>query len=218
MIRVDNLTVLFGNTVALEDIDLELGPGLVGLFGPNASGKSTLLRALAGLQRPTRGSVTIGRTAVAKLSEQERGRIGFAGHANGLYRELTVEENLRLFGSLYGTAMARVTEILDQLHLGDAAATPVDQLSAGLKRRVAVARALLHEPDVLLLDEPYANLDDSASEIVSDAIRSWWRPGRAGVVATHGAKRVKRYADAGVVLGRGRVVAHRAYSELEVAT
>jgi ABC-type multidrug transport system ATPase subunit len=93
--------------------------------------------------------------------------------------------------------------------LADRRATRVAELSAGLKRRAAVARALLHEPDLLLLDEPYANVDDDAAEMMSAAIMSWRRPDRVCVVATHGAKRVKAYADAGIIIQRGHVISYQ---------
>jgi ABC-type multidrug transport system ATPase subunit len=102
--------------------------------------------------------------------------------------------------------------VLEQTGLTEDAASAVGALSAGLKRRAAVARALLHEPRLLLLDEPYANLDADATELVSAAVRAWRRPGRIALVATHGAKELKRWADGGVVLRRGRVVVSGRYA------
>jgi ABC-type multidrug transport system ATPase subunit len=103
--------------------------------------------------------------------------------------------------------------VLELLDLNDRRNTPVGHLSAGLKRRAAVARAVLHEPDVLLLDEPYANLDDDASARVSDAVKAWRAPGRAAIIATHGAKRVKTFADASLIVQRGRVISYRRRTE-----
>jgi heme ABC exporter ATP-binding subunit CcmA len=206
MIRVTGLNVFFGRTVALDHVDLDLEPGVVGLFGQNASGKSTLLRVLAGLLEPTSGVVTWDGVALNRAGEELRGRIGYAGHASGLYPRLSVRENLTLFGCLYGVDPQRVDVALNMLDLGSRAAIPAGRLSAGFKRRASVARALLHEPDLLLLDEPYAHLDDEASEAVSEAIRSWRGPGRTAVIATHGAKRIKQFTDVRVVLQRGRVV------------
>ncbi|MGH2748255.1 MAG: heme ABC exporter ATP-binding protein CcmA [Actinomycetota bacterium] len=211
MIRIENVSVLYGRTVALDDIDVALQPGITGLFGPNASGKSTLLRVIAGLLRPTEGAAYLGQALIRSSDEVLRGRIGYAGHEAGLYARLSVEENLRLFACLYGAPAQRVEEMLEQLALMDRKGTLVEELSAGLKRRAAVARALLHDPDVLLLDEPYANLDDEAADIVSAAIRAWWHADRIGMIATHGAKKVKAFADAGLVLRRGRVAAYGLY-------
>jgi heme ABC exporter ATP-binding subunit CcmA len=206
MIHIGSLNVFFGRTVALDHVDLDLEPGVVGLFGQNASGKSTLLRVLAGLLEPTSGEVTWNGTPLNSSGEGLRARIGYAGHASGLYLRLSIRENLALFARLYGVLPQRVDIALDMLDLTSRAATPVGRLSAGFKRRAGVARALLHEPDMLLLDEPYAHLDDEASDAVSEAIRSWRAPGRTAVIATHGAKRIKQFTDARVVLQRGRVV------------
>ncbi len=201
----------FGRTLALDSVDLDLEPGLVGVFGPNGAGKSTLLRVIAGLEAPTRGTVTF--VSFDGLdAEQLRGRIGYAGHSSGLYARLSLSENLALFSRLYGLRDGRSNEVIDRLALGEHARKPVRDLSAGLKRRATVARAILHEPAILLLDEPYANVDDDASESISAAVRDWWQPDRLGLVATHGAKKVRAYAHAGLVLQRGRAVRFGTYS------
>jgi ABC-type multidrug transport system ATPase subunit len=189
--------------------DLTLYDGVTGLFGPNGAGKSTLLRALSGLLRPSGGSALLFGEEIRSSSESIRRRIGYVGHESGLYARLSVIENLSLFASLYGATSVRVDEVVDQLDMGEWRSTQVAALSAGLKRRAAVARALLHEPDVLLLDEPYANLDDDASERVSASILAWRSPDRVAVIATHGAKRVKAFADAGIIIQRGNVISYR---------
>lgn len=209
MITLEELTVVYGRTVALDELSLEIGPGITGVFGPNASGKSTLLRVLAGLLRPTRGKVTFLGAPLSLGNENFRHIVGYAGHEPGLYARLSVRENLLLFARLYGTTEARVDELLDKLGISDRSSTPVGDLSAGLKRRTSVARALLHEPKLLLLDEPYANLDDEASDLVSHAIQEWSAPDRIGVMATHGAKRVKEFADGSLIMKRGRPVSYR---------
>ena len=212
-IEVDELTVTFGRTLALDNLSLSIEPGITGLFGANGSGKSTLLRALTGLLRPTRGKITVHGKPLDVRDESFRQSIGFAGHEPGLYAELTVGENLELFRRLYGVEPSRPARVSDQLDLAAVATTKVGALSAGTKRRVAVARALLHEPTVLLLDEPYANLDDTAADLVSQAIEEWQSEGRAAVVASHGAKRVKAYASAGIVLQRGSLSTQGTYGE-----
>jgi ABC-type multidrug transport system ATPase subunit len=207
MIEINGVSVFFGHTVALDHVDLKLEPGIVGLFGQNASGKSTLLRVLAGLLVPSTGAVTWGLEMVT-AGEEQRARIGFAGHNSGLYRKLTVRENLDLFARLYGIPSPRVDAVMGMLLLQTRGSTPVGELSAGFKRRAGVARALLHEPDLLLLDEPYAHLDDDASEAVTEAVLSWQAPNRTAVIATHGAKRIKGFTTSRVVLQRGRVASH----------
>ncbi len=211
MLETRELTVTFGHTIALDAIDVSVASGITGLFGPNGSGKSTLLRVLAGLLRPTKGSVHLDGEPASIRSEDYRRAIGYAGHEAGLYAELSVRENLELFASLYGADPDRVDGMIEQLGLGDVSTTEFSALSAGTKRRAAVARALLHEPRVLLLDEPYANLDDEAADLVDQAIRSWSTPKRIGVVASHGAKRVKSYASGGVILRRSRVIRQGTY-------
>lgn len=218
MIRADALRVVFGRTVALDSVTFEIGPGVTGLFGPNGSGKSTFLRAAAGFVRPVGGTVTIEGVAATMRSESFRRRIGYAGHQSGLYPDLSVAENLTLFARLYGAPLVRVDDMLEAVGLSERASTPVRALSAGLARRASVARALLHEPDVLLLDEPYANLDDDASALISEAVKAWVGPGRCAVIATHGAKRVKAFADAGVILRDGRVVVAGSYRNPASAT
>lgn len=208
MITTRDVRVVFGGTIALNAVDLDLEPGIVGLFGPNGSGKSTLLRVLSGLLPPTSGTVLLDGVPLDLRAEALRRRLGYAGHASGLYDVLTVRENLELFARLYGSDL-RVEHVIDALDLGSVGATRVGNLSAGWVRRVSVARAMVHDPDLLLLDEPYANLDDDAGETVSVAIRAWHGPGKIAVIATHGAKRVRAFADAGIVLRRGEVASYR---------
>lgn len=209
MMEISNVEVVYGRTVALRDLTLALDPGLIGLFGQNGSGKSTLLRVLTGLLRPRRGSVEYKGVNVDASDEDWRRLVGYAGHDPGLYPRLTVIENLDLFGRMYGADLDRNHLLLEGLDVAEWKDTPVSDLSAGLRRRVSVARALAHDPQVLLLDEPYANLDDDAAGAVSASLTDWWKPGRLGIVASHGAKRVKEYAHASVVLQRGSLVAYQ---------
>lgn len=209
MIELSGLTVVYGRTRALDSVTLTLHDGVTGLFGPNGAGKSTLLRVLAGLLRPTAGRVTYDGAELSATDESFRARVGYAGHAPGLYGRLTVRENLELFARLHGAPAANVDDVLARLGLEGLAATRVHELSAGFTRRAAVARALVHEPDLLLLDEPYANLDDDAAELLSETVVAWRQPGRCAVIATHGAKRVKAFADASLILKRGTPVSYR---------
>jgi heme ABC exporter ATP-binding subunit CcmA len=206
MIRATDLRVTFGRTRALDGVTISLEDGVFGLFGPNGSGKSTLLKVVAGLLRPTAGEVTVHGQVPRARAEAVRRVIGYVGHDTGLYPELTVAENLELFSRLYGCPASRAREVLAGLGLDEWKAAPAGALSAGLKRRAAVARATLHNPAVLLLDEPYANLDDEAAELVSGMVKHWQEPGRVAIIATHGAKIVKRFASGGVILKQGRVV------------
>ena len=203
MIAARDVTVTFGRTLALDTVAFEIDAGIVGLFGPNGSGKSTLLRVLAGLLRPDRGHVDFDGTRLDIKSEGARRRIGYVGHNGGLYDRLTVAENVDVWADLHGVARDARADVIERLGLADKRATRAGDLSAGFRRRAAVARALVHDPDLLLLDEPYANLDEDASEVVSSALRAWRTDGKTAVVATHGAKRVRAYADAGLILRNG---------------
>lgn len=209
MIELKGVRAVYARTIALDRVDLSIGPGVTGLYGPNGSGKSTLLRVIAGLHRPTQGRVLFDGTERRASDENLRRRIGYAGHEAGLYARLSVEENLELFAALWGADRARVPLVLEQVGLTERARSRVDELSAGLKKRASVARALVSEPDILLLDEPFATLDDEASDLLVDAIKAWRSSGRCAVIATHGAKRLKSFADAAVVLRRGLVASDR---------
>jgi heme exporter protein A len=215
VIRVEGLRVAFGRTIALDSLDLTLGDGIFGVFGPNGAGKSTLLRVLAGLLRPSRGQIWLDGQPLAISDEALRRRIGYVGHEPGLYENLSLSENLRLFAHLYGVAGSRVDEVIEALGLNEKAAVPTAQLSAGWQRRAAVARATLHDPDLLLLDEPYANLDDHAAELVGRAIQARRGPSRLTLVATHGARKLKAFADGGVMLRRGSLLTQGRYRQPE---
>lgn len=216
MIELTDVRVVYDRTIALDAVTLSIGDGVTGVYGPNGSGKSTLLRVIAGLLRPARGVVSYDGVARRSADESIRRRIGYSGHASGLYGQLTVGENLELFGALAGAAPARVDTVLDAVGLADRRTARIDELSAGLKRRASIARALIHDPEILILDEPFATLDNEAADRVTAAIKAWRAPGRSAVIATHGAKRLKSFAEGTVVLRRGLVVADRQTVEVGV--
>ncbi len=208
-LRAEGLTVRYGRTLALDSVEIEIEPGISGLFGPNGSGKSTFLRVVAGLLRPSGGRITLNGRLVSNRDEGFRRLIGYSGHTPGLYERLTVRENLDLFSSMYGCGPDRAPKLIEDLALEDRAERRVGELSAGSKRTASVARALLHEPQILLLDEPYTNAVEEAAEAISRAVVAWRRPGRTAIIATHGAKRVRAFADAAIILQRARLVRHR---------
>ncbi len=215
MIEFRELTVAYGRTVAIDHLTAVIPTGITGLFGQNGSGKTTLLRALAGLLKPREGTVAINGSPLDLSDESFRQNFGYAGHESGLYPHLTLLENLELMTILYGVESGRADHVSASLGLADHRTTLVGALSAGMKRRASVARALLHDPKVLLLDEPYANLDDDAADLVSEAVKDWSELDRTAVIATHGAKRVKAYATGGLILQRGRIVTQGKYVRAE---
>jgi heme exporter protein A len=194
----------FGDRVALDDIDLRVEPGQsVAVLGPNGSGKSTLLRILAGLLRPSGGEVSVLGCALPKETHRLRGRIGYLGHEPLLYRDLTPRENLRLAAALHGlesaAAGARVDLLIDAVGMSGRSNDRVAELSAGMRQRVDICRAVLHEPELLLLDEPDAHLDSEARRLVAPLIAAG--NGRTRVVSSHDRETAIAGADAVLELG-----------------
>jgi heme exporter protein A len=207
-IRLAGLWREFGERVALQDVSLELpgGKSLV-VLGPNGAGKTTLLRVLATLLRPSGGEASVLGCRLPREAWRVRGRIGYLGHEPLLYRDLTVEENLRFHARLYRVeAPGRIEELLERVGMGRRAGELVRNLSAGMAQRVAVCRAILHEPELLLLDEPYAHLDPEASALVEPLIG----PAVAGtrVTVTHDFRAGLAGGERMLALGHGGSVAY----------
>jgi heme exporter protein A len=214
VLLLEGLARHFGEREALSDVSLSLDQGqTLVVFGPNGAGKSTLLRVLATLLRPHSGHVSVLGSALPEQAWAVRGRIGLLGHEPLLYRELSARENLRFHARLHGVAETRIDELLEALALSGRATEPVRTLSRGMVQRVAVARAVLHDPELLLLDEPYANLDPAAVELVRPLIGASARHTR--VICSHDPS--GGLAEADVVLGLrgGRVALVRAAAEIE---
>jgi heme exporter protein A len=181
-------------------LSLPAGQTLV-VFGPNGAGKTTLLRVLATLLRPHAGEVRVLGKELPAQGWAVRGRIGLLGHEPLLYRELSASENLLFHARLHGVGEGRVAEVLEAVGMASRAGEPMKTLSRGMVQRVAVARAVLHEPELLLLDEPYANLDPAARERVEGLIGRGWDPTRprTRVICSHDPG--GGIAEADVVLG-----------------
>jgi heme exporter protein A len=180
----------------LRELTLELGVGeTLVVLGPNGAGKTTLIRILATLLRPTAGEAEVLGASLPRQAWKVRGRIGYVGHQPLLYRELSVIENLEFNARLHGIerAGARIAELLERAGLGRRGGELARNLSAGMLQRAAVCRALLHEPELLLLDEPRAHLDLAGAEIVEAMIGP--APGRSRVVITHEVERGLETAD-----------------------
>jgi heme exporter protein A len=183
-IELEGLTRRYGERVALRDVTLSLPAGAtLVVFGPNGAGKSTLLRVLSTLLRPHAGRVRVLGRALPQEGWAIRGRIGLLGHAPLLYRDLTGRENLAFHARLHDVPLARADALLDQVGLAARAGDKVHTYSRGMVQRLAVCRAVLHDPELLLLDEPRANLDPAAREIVEPLIGA--ASGRTRVVTSH---------------------------------
>ncbi|HYK83228.1 MAG TPA: ABC transporter ATP-binding protein [Gemmatimonadales bacterium] len=181
MLRAEGLRHAFGRVVALDNISLDLAPGqTLAVFGPNGAGKTTLLKVLAGLIRPQAGWARV---------DGGRRAVGWIGHQSHLYGHLTVRENLVFWATLYGLPAGRrgprADELLDRLGLRERAGQPVWSLSRGLAQRAAIARALMHDPLVLLLDEPFTGLDLGAAREFRALLAELRGAGRILVLATH---------------------------------
>ncbi len=201
---LEGLARHFGEREALSDVSLSLTEGqTLVVFGPNGAGKSTLLRVLATLLRPHEGHVRVLGSALPEQAWAVRGRIGLLGHEPLLYRQLTARENLRFHARLHGVGEARVQELLEAVAMADRASEPVRTLSRGMVQRVAVARAVLHDPELLLLDEPYANLDPAAVELVTPLIGA--SGGHTRVICSHDPSGGLAEADMVLGLRDGRV-------------
>jgi ABC-type multidrug transport system ATPase subunit len=206
-IELRGLTRNYGERAALADVSLTLRTGAtLVVLGPNGAGKTTLLRVLATLLRPHAGTATVLGCALPSEGWRLRGRVGLLGHEPLLYRELTGRENLRYQARLYGVGMDRVEELLGTLGLSMRADEPLRTLSRGTVQRVAVARAVLHDPELLLLDEPYANLDPAAMELVEPLIGAVTDPARprTRVLSSHDPERGLAQADVVLGLREGR--------------
>jgi heme exporter protein A len=205
VIELERLVRRYGEREALSDVSLSLPAGqTLVVFGPNGAGKTTLLRVLATLLRPHAGVVTVLGCRLPEEAWRLRGRVGLLGHEPLLYRELTARENLRYHARLHGVDDARVEEQLRAVAIADRADEPLRTLSRGMVQRVAVARATLHDPRLLLLDEPYANLDPAAIDLVRPLIGA--ESGCTRVVSSHDPTGGLAQADLVLGLRAGRAV------------
>ena len=207
-VALEGVAKRFGHITALRGVDLEVREGSsLTLFGPNGAGKSTLLRLIATLGKPTSGKVLI-RGADTRLEpERVRSSIGLISHQTLLYEDLTAAENLIFYGRLYGLhdLEVRVQSSLKAVGLEGREDDRVRGFSRGLKQRLAIARSTLHEPAILLLDEPFTGLDASARTMLSDLLMGLREAGRTVILVTHDLLRGLTLSDRFVILNRGRV-------------
>ena len=211
MIETRNLVKAYGLLPALRKLNLTIARGeFVALLGPNGSGKSTLLRLLCGLGKPTAGAIFVGGWELPGEAAAVRAQIGLVSHKALLYENLTARENLRFFAALYNlpssTRDARIQTMLDRVGLARRAHDVVRTYSRGMLQRLSIARALLHDPHVLLMDEPYTGLDQDASLTLDALVVEAQNEGHTIVMATHDLERAARLAGRVVILARGEVV------------
>ncbi len=210
MIEVKKLVKRFGLKTILRGLDfsVELGE-FVALLGPNGAGKTTFLRVLATLSRPSMGYVKVAGHHLPNEAAQVRAKLGVVSHLPLLYPDLTAEENLRFYGRMYGIGNmeARISEVLEMVGLEHRRKDLVRTFSRGMQQRLAIGRAVIHDPEVMLFDEPYTGLDQDASEMLDEVLRSVAAEGRTVVMTSHDLARAEDLATRFDILSRGVITA-----------
>jgi heme ABC exporter ATP-binding subunit CcmA len=209
-IEAHGLGKRFGIRWVLRGVTFDLGRGeAAGLLGPNGSGKSTVLRILGTLLRPNAGSATVNGLDIVRDAISVRGQIGYLAHTPGLYEDLTARENLRFAADMLGLAYTSVDSVLERVGLASMANARVRGFSAGMQRRLALARLIMRSPSVLLLDEPYSNLDDEGVELINSVIRDIISSGGAALLALHELAPARGILDRTLTLTDGRIATPR---------
>lgn len=204
-LAVEKVFKYFGDFPALRDVSFEVESGsVVALLGRNGAGKTTLLKIMAGLSKPSQGSIRINGETARK--ESTRQRIGVLGHSIAIYDELTAQENLTMFANLYGldNAAKRSGEMLERVGLGRVRDGLAREFSRGMRQRLAIGRAFLHDPDLLLLDEPFTSLDDRAISLLQSMLKDMRERGRTIVMSTHQIREAMELATHVVFIQRGQ--------------
>ena len=210
MIEVKKLVKRFGLKTILRGLDFSVESGeFVALLGPNGAGKTTFLRILATLSRPSMGLVKVAGHHLPNEAAQVRAKLGVVSHLPLLYPDLTAEENLRFYAKMYGIPnyQSRITEVLEMVGLEHRRKDLVRTFSRGMQQRLAIGRAVIHDPEVMLFDEPYTGLDQDASEMLDEVLRSVAAEGRTVVMTSHDLARAEDLATRFDILSRGMITA-----------
>lgn len=216
-IETEGLTKVFGDRKAVNDVSIAVPQGsFVSIFGPNGAGKTTLLRMLSTLARPTSGRASLMGIDLKEDADKARAKIGLISHNSMLYPDLNAEQNLMLYARLYGVVdpEKRVLDLLSAVELKHRRYDPVGTFSRGMTQRLAIARALVHDPSVVFLDEPYSGLDPHAMEIFDDLIDSV-REGRTFVMVSHDLRKGFEMCSHALVLAKGKVVEYAPKEDLD---
>jgi len=215
LVLLSGITKRFGVVRAVRNVDLKIFPGdFLTLFGPNGAGKTTLLRIIASLTHPTVGRIEFSE----ENADQKRVRVGYVSHQSLLYNELTGFENLLFYGNLYGLdkPFRQASDMLTKMGLEEAGQRLVREYSRGMKQRLTLARALLHDPSLLLLDEPYTGLDQHGSRLLTRILRSVKEEGSTVLLITHNLREGLELCSRAVIQHRGRLVFEASPDELEM--
>ena len=217
MIEVKKLVKRFGLKTILRGLDFSVESGeFVALLGPNGAGKTTFLRILATLSRPSMGHVKVAGHHLPHEAAQVRAKLGVVSHLPLLYPDLTAEENLRFYGRIYGIGNmeARISEVLEMIGLDNRRKDLIRTFSRGMQQRLAIGRAVIHDPEVMLFDEPYTGLDQDASEMLDEVLRSVAAEGRTVVMTSHDLARAEDLATRFDILSRGVITASATRKDL----
>ena len=211
IISIKGLSKAFGNLRVLKNIDLEVKKGdFITIFGPNGAGKTTLMKIMSTLVEPSGGSITIDGFNIKDDPVEIRKRIGSISHETYLYGELTAEENLRFFGRMYGMDKdylnARVDGLIEQVGLEYRSTDRVGTFSRGMKQRLSIARALIHEPSILFLDEPYTGLDQHAASTFENVLRGLDAQNTTKIMISHDIDRSLKLCDRALILNKGQIM------------
>jgi ABC-2 type transport system ATP-binding protein len=212
MLQVDNLSKRYGERLAVDGISFRIKHGeTVGLLGPNGAGKTTAIAMISGISRPDGGDVTLGGVSVTHNANALKRRVGLVPQELALYEELSAWANLQLFGGLYGLGAAqlqpRATAALSLVGLADRSRDRVKTFSGGMKRRLNIAAALLHEPELILLDEPTVGVDPQSRNAIFDNLEQLKRQGKTLLYTTHYMEEAERLCDRVLILDHGRILA-----------
>ena len=216
MITVKKLVKRFGPITVLRELDFEVNSGeFVALLGPNGAGKTTLLRILSSLMRPTSGFVQVASYRLPSQGASLRAKLGVVSHQPLLYGDLTAAENLQFFGKLYSIGPDRIPEILELVGLYPRKDDLVRTFSRGMQQRLAIGRAILHNPSILLLDEPHTGLDQAAGEILDRILGEVALEGRTVVMTSHDLVRSAELASRLVLLTKGKISSSVSTTDLD---
>ena len=219
MIVTQGLTKSYGPKLALDHLNLRVEPGeIFGFLGPNGAGKSTTVKILTGLLTPDSGSATVAGFDVAKDPLETKRRIGFVPEQPILYDSLTADEYLDLIGCLYhlepAVSLARRTELLELFQLGDARHQRLSEFSKGMKQKVVITAALIHRPDVLILDEPLDGLDANTALVMKELLRKLAAQGKTIMFSSHILEVVERICTRLVIINNGKLIAEGTSAEI----
>lgn len=216
MLEIKNLTKILGDKLILRNVSLTLGKGeILAVVGPNGAGKSTFFKCTVGLLQPSGGEIILDGNLVKKKSAIARKKIGFLGHESFLYNNLSPLENLQFYGKLYKVKNLeeRMKELLKEVGLYLFKDVPIRSFSRGMMQRLAIARVLLAEPDILMLDEPHTGLDQEAVQLLNRIIIDKKNSGTSILIISHDFEQVHKLADRVAVLKKGKIVDTRTLAE-----